>query len=293
MNKTLNWDEYWTGVDVYQQPLLEEGIFSKMLDSASSKVSGIANKSAIEIGCYPGKFIEYIGRKGYTISGIDTHTDVEKITHWATSKGHQVGNFEKCSLQEYANTHSDCFDLVFSLGLIEHFDDFCDVLYSHGKLCNENGILLIGAPNFASPYQRALHSVLDQKNLEGHVLHSMYSDLWAIYLSLIGFDVQYSGNWGGFGFWSDSVTDDNRIVMMQNHVSNIANTLNQYSGKFNQSETSYNIVIAKRTSLSQIELTERHLKASMLIRKIAHSISDKDMKLSLPMIQLMNDLLGK
>lgn len=292
MNKSPDWNESWKDVDVYQQPILEAGLFTNILDSASPPVPyGI--KSAIELGCFPGKFIEYVGRKGYKISGIDTYPEVGKIADWAMSRGHRVGNFECCSLQTYADNNSDCFDLVFSLGLIEHFDDFCNVLYSHGKLCKKDGILLVGAPNFASPYQRALHTVLDEKNLEGHVLHSMYPDLWAVYLNLIGFDIQYSGNAGGFGFWSGTATDDHKISLMQNHAAIIGNTLNQYSEKFNNCETSYNIVIAKRTSLSQIELTERHMKASTLIQKIAHSMSDKDRKLSLNVINLMNDLLDK
>jgi SAM-dependent methyltransferase len=40
------------------------------------------------------------------------------------------------------------FDLVYSLGLIEHFSDFADAVAAHARLVKPSGVLVLGVPNY-------------------------------------------------------------------------------------------------------------------------------------------------
>jgi SAM-dependent methyltransferase len=40
------------------------------------------------------------------------------------------------------------FDLVYSLGLIEHFRDLAEVVAAHARLVKPSGVLLLGVPNY-------------------------------------------------------------------------------------------------------------------------------------------------
>ncbi len=287
--QSLNWDDVWREVDVKNQSGLEAGFFSNILDFSTSMITQ-KEKTALEIGCFPGKFIEYLGRTGYKISGIDTYPRVNEIGEWAESRGSLVGEFQCISLKDYASKYFQKYDFVFSLGLIEHFDDFCDVIFDHASLCTMGGIVLIGAPNFASPVQRALHTALDKKNLSGHVLHSMYPELWAGYLNALNFEIIYHGNVGGFGFWSDSPPENESIQLLQKTVPSIEAIVSKLSKKFNHTETAYNIVVGKKTKEVSQKSNLKLKKFAEIFSLIAHQISNKDSKLSKPITELIIDL---
>lgn len=246
MDKSPDWDSAWSNVDFDTLTPLEPGLFSRLLDLA---VPGVAphTKRAIEIGCFPGRFIDYVGQKGYEISGVDTYARVGEIALWASRRGRAVGAFRQDSFQSFVKDARKPFDVVMSLGFIEHFNDFCDVLYGHVQLCAVGGRIVVGAPNFASPIQRALHQVLDEKNLSSHVLEAMYPAVWATFLSALGVRVDFAGPVGGFGFWTDTVMDNPRAQLLQKLLPQLSGALQQMSPAFNEREASYIAAIGTMT----------------------------------------------
>ena len=221
MDKSPDWNSSWAEIDFTRQTPLATGLFSNFLDIVVPRVDP-ATKTAVEIGCFPGKFIEYVGQKGYVISGIDTYPRVTDIASWAAGRSCRVGSFSQESLERYAATSQEQFDVVLSLGFIEHFNNFCDVIYDHARLCKEGGLVIIGAPNFASPIQRALHRALDEKNLADHVLEAMYPKTWATFLACLGFQIDYAGSIGGFDFWHETPADNPSITVMQNLIPHLS-----------------------------------------------------------------------
>jgi len=277
MDKSPDWDSAWSHVDFETLAPLEPGLFSRLLDLAIPGVA-LRAKSAIEIGCFPGRFIEYVGQKGYVISGVDTYSRVGEIAHWAARRGRAVGEFRQDTLEGFVKDCREPFDVVLSMGFIEHFNDFCDVLYSHLQLCAVGGRIVVGAPNFASPMQRALHQVLDAKNMSSHVLEAMYPTVWATYLCALGMRVDFAGPIGGFGFWTDTVLDNPRAQLLQKLVPQLAGAAQQLSPAFNERETSYVAAIATKTR--PLPPRDEVAELSRHCVKLAAELSSRDQRLA-------------
>lgn len=64
------------------------------------------------------------------------------------------------------------YDIVFSLGFIEHFQDTKDIIARHTELLAENGQLLIILPNLRG-INGAIQYLFDRANLRIHNLNSM------------------------------------------------------------------------------------------------------------------------
>jgi 2-polyprenyl-3-methyl-5-hydroxy-6-metoxy-1,4-benzoquinol methylase len=244
MDRSPDWNEAWSGVEQFV-PLGENNMFTNFLDLYVPQAESADSKTAIEIGCFPGRFIEYISSKGYEANGIDIVANTGEISRWLKERGRRVGGFERVTLQEYVK-NNQTFDLVCSFGFIEHFKNFCDILYSHAKLCKLGGRLIVGAPNFASPLQRALHKALDSCNLADHVLSSMYPKLWGIFLSALGFEIERCGSLGRFGFWNGPESLSPHFERLLGKIGTMAPHLEQFSDNFNYRESSYSVIIADK-----------------------------------------------
>ena len=216
MDKSPHWNDQWDRIETFS-PLQGDTIFTQLLDAATTPSrGGSGERTAIEIGCFPGQFIDHVAGKGYRVSGIDTYPGVVKLDPWLRERGRQVGAFAPIPLADYiAGYDGEGFDLVLSLGFVEHFEQFCDVLRDHVRLVKTGGRIVVGAPNFATPFQRALHQSLDPKNLANHVLEAMYPQVWAMFLSSVGVEVNYAGALGGFCFWAETRLDDPRRTQLQ------------------------------------------------------------------------------
>ena len=64
------------------------------------------------------------------------------------------------------------FDVVYSAGVIEHFDDPREIVATHTALLRPGGIALIHVPNYGGLYG-SLQARLDPDNLALHNLHIM------------------------------------------------------------------------------------------------------------------------
>ena len=100
-----------------------------------------------------------------------------------------------------STSHEKRFDLVYSLGFIEHFTDFEQIILRHAELVGPGGYLFVSAPNFRGFIQRWLHRFLDKENLDRHHLPAMDPERWAEILRGNGFDVLFAGHYGKLAFW--------------------------------------------------------------------------------------------
>lgn len=287
MDRSPDWNESWDSIAKFQ-PVPETDAIPQFL---SKFLKDGSEKSALEVGCFPGGFIDYVGSKGYTINGIDTYAGVTKLNTWLSERGRRVGYFKQASLSEYAHLVTrPYYDVVMSLGLIEHFENFCEILYDHAMLCNRDGKVIIGAPNFASPFQRALHRVLDGDNFEKHVLESMYPKVWAVYLAALGFRIDYCGPVGRFSFWSNTWLPnlpDNKAQSLQQLMTGIQGYVAGLGELFNQNESGYVAVVATRTQYDPPNLA---IPFDNLCLSLAQDLSMKDQRLSEPFDQHLRDL---
>jgi 2-polyprenyl-3-methyl-5-hydroxy-6-metoxy-1,4-benzoquinol methylase len=280
MDKSPHWNAQWDRVEGFT-PLQGSSIFTNLLDAvAGSDPTPIEGRTAIEIGCFPGQFIEYVGGKGHRISGIDTYPGVVKLNDWMRDRCRLVGAFEQASLADYAASYrGEGFDLVLSLGFVEHFENFCEVLLEHVRLTKLGGRIVIGAPNFATPFQRALHQSLDQRNLANHVLEAMYPSAWAMFLASVGVDIAYSGHLGRFCFWAETQLEDPHRSGLQSMMTRVSPLLSSLGPRFNDSESGYSVVIG--TKVRDMTTDRQHTdRVADQVHAMARSVSTRDQSLA-------------
>jgi SAM-dependent methyltransferase len=158
--------------------------------------------SCFEVGCYPGNFLIYLGRRfGYSVSGIDATPGVAaEMEPFLLAHGVRIGQFYHGDV--FKTPVEGQFDVVCSFGFVEHFPDVREVLRLHADLVAPGGRLVISCPNFRR-VQWLLHRWLDPQNLSRHVTSSMDLRLWRRNLAELGLQTLYAGYYGTFDFWTE------------------------------------------------------------------------------------------
>ena len=142
------WEEeyYWARSELpcRPDPVLH---FDRALGVALSELAGVGpGDSVIEIGCAPAKWLVEIAEStGARVEGVEY-----------SERGAQLSqaNLRACAVKGTIH-HADFFahpaapyDLVLSLGFIEHFEDLDEVFARHLEFVRPGGRLLLGVPNF-------------------------------------------------------------------------------------------------------------------------------------------------
>lgn len=127
---------------------------------------GNSHKTLLEIGGYPGRYASYLAKKFKLIPSIidfnPSGSVVENVMKEMQIEKHRYINedfFSHCTSKKY--------DLVFSMGFIEHFSDFNRALDLHTKYLSYNGYLLIIIPS--KRYGQLIYRyIFDRDDLEKH-----------------------------------------------------------------------------------------------------------------------------
>jgi len=126
----------------------------------------------LEIGCAPGKYLAYLAkRRQARVYGLDYSGPGIRVCNELFARLGLQGDF----IQENVLTNSlqeGSFDLVYSLGVIEHFDDPKPVIEKHLLLTKPSGIVLITIPNYVGLYGR-IQRHFDAEILKIHNLEIM------------------------------------------------------------------------------------------------------------------------
>lgn len=156
---------------------------------------------AIEIGCYPGKYLTIFGRLGYTLNGIDTTPRTFETANHLQQSGYKTGTIKKVDFFRFRD--DKLYQVVSSFGFVEHFENYLDVINKHCNLVSPEGYLVVGAPNFRHGLQYFFHSLFNTKSLRRHNLKSMAPFEWELYLKKNGFKVLWANYCGGLQWWME------------------------------------------------------------------------------------------
>jgi SAM-dependent methyltransferase len=191
---------YWdNSYSVYRYEIANDSV-TKWLNKHLSPEKG----SAFEPGCYPGRYLAYLGKLGWTVSGMDlTPRMDDDFKDWLSKNEIRFDKIKKEDVLEYMRTSNEKYDLVCSFGFIEHFENFSEIIALHDKILRPGGQLIITTPHFRGAIQKFLHTWLDKQNLERHYLPSMNPVLWQKQLESLGYTVKWHGYFGNFDFWAD------------------------------------------------------------------------------------------
>ncbi len=126
----------------------------------------------VEIGCAPGKILSWVAREIQApVCGIDySHTGVDMANWLCEGLGIQADI--RCEDAMSSSFEEGAFDLVFSCGLIEHFEDPTPMVAAHMRLVAPGGTALIVVPNYSGIYLK-LQAWCDPENLAIHNLSIM------------------------------------------------------------------------------------------------------------------------
>jgi SAM-dependent methyltransferase len=129
--------------------------------------------SAIEIGGFPGHFSVYLKKKyGYKVTLLDYVIHRGIISKLLLKNNIKEEELEIIEGNIFEINSNKKFDLVFSNGLIEHFDDTELIIKKHIDFLSDTGKLFITLPNFRG-FNGWIQRNFDPQNYSKHNISSM------------------------------------------------------------------------------------------------------------------------
>lgn len=163
LTDTSFWENYWGDFSL-PDAIDENRSFDRALAKGLRKVLRGSTGDALEIGCAPGRWLAFLAAEfGLRVSGIEYTADGTA----ATRRNLELLRVNAAEIREadfLTAVPSPRFDVVLSLGFIEHFTDVEAVLRRHAAWAKPGARVVVGVPNF-----RGVHGVL-QRGLDPEVL---------------------------------------------------------------------------------------------------------------------------
>jgi 2-polyprenyl-3-methyl-5-hydroxy-6-metoxy-1,4-benzoquinol methylase len=167
------WEEYYKKQTADINLIRQNG---KVYDKYWSICIDTKTKSVIEIGAFPGRYLSYVADK-YNLkpTGLDFQSDLSVIKK----------NFQVFNIDDYELINEDFlewkpnkkYDLVLSIGFVEHFKNYEEVITKHFHLMGKNSKIFFHVPN--KRYLRKLYGqIADRENLKVHNLEVMSFDVF-------------------------------------------------------------------------------------------------------------------
>lgn len=204
LTEKLFWDKFWSNITLPQK--VNYGFKNDRVIAETIKKyipSANKDKTVVEIGCAPGKWLVMFNKElGYKIAGFE-YCEPAFIR---TIENFDINEIEKedieVELLDFLNgSFNKTYNVVVSLGFIEHFDDIENIFKKHYELLNDSGYLVIGIPNFRglNYYLQRLNDIfLDQKIIPNHNLKAMNPKIMDSFATKLNLKKVFSGFVGGF-----------------------------------------------------------------------------------------------
>jgi len=232
------WDDGYQNLDLTynENSILFKEIFDKFLKP---------NGTCFEVGCYPGGYLVYLGKKfNYTVYGIDRTPYINsRLPSFLNSENVKVGQFFNEDFIHFKS--SKTYDVVCSFGFIEHFSDLDTIVEKHINLVKPSGILILACPNFTRG-QYIFHRLFDSKNLKRHVLENMNLHRWRDILMRNNMDILYDGYYKTIEFWTESFPQNNLSQRILNMILRTSTTIDHHIHVPNRWFSPYMISVSKK-----------------------------------------------
>jgi len=206
------WDEYWGAVTMP----LEIDPSSNLLGGAIIEVFERYFRTReplamLELGGAPGQYSACLHRRlGHAITILDNSPiGCEKARENFELLGFPARVVEGDMFAPPADLGT--FDVVFSLGLIEHFEDVTEAVRAHIDLVKPGGHLVLGVPNYRGLNEVVLRR-LSPTFLDWHRLESMEPSTWDRFEQQLGLTRLYRGYMGGLELHTFWRNDSRKIV---------------------------------------------------------------------------------
>lgn len=197
------WDGFWNNISIpvrINYNLKNDRIIAKAFADFAPKGPDLCS---FEVGCAPGKWMVYLREHfGYFVAGCEyLPAAVEKTKENLSYHGFSEKDFRLISGDFFEMDEDTQYDLVYSFGFIEHFEDPEKVLDAHLRLLKPGGRLIVGLPSFRGVnyrIQKIIDNYIHNPLLPAHNLEAMNPWIYKDYGRLRGLKVLFSGFVGGF-----------------------------------------------------------------------------------------------
>jgi SAM-dependent methyltransferase len=156
---------------------------------------GPPGSSALEVGCGGSVWLPILATHGVDAWGIDYSDVGVDLLNQNLARHKARATVVKGNIFDLAALPTARFDLVFSLGLVEHFTDTAPLVQRFRDLCKPGGTVITVVPNFGGFWGRVQQRV-DRNLFEAHRLYDppaldrVHTDIGLV----IGEPARY---WGG------------------------------------------------------------------------------------------------
>lgn len=107
----------------------------------------LAGKKVIDVGCGGGILSESMAVRGADVTGIDMGTTPLKIAKLHSLESGVSIAYEQSTAEAYAESHTEQFDVVTCLEMLEHVPDPQSVVTACAKLCKPGGHIFFSTIN--------------------------------------------------------------------------------------------------------------------------------------------------
>jgi SAM-dependent methyltransferase len=188
-------DYYWADLEPPARP--DPGFsFDRCLMRALEEIAPVpAGARVLEIGCAPAKWLVFYGERfGAWIEGIEYSEKGAALSQRNLDLCGVTGTIHHADFFDFEPVE---FDLVLSVGFIEHFDDLEAVFARHLPFVRPGGRLVVGVPNFRG-LNRLLQSWADSGYLRLHNLQAVDPRLYRRLAAQHGLELERVDYIGGF-----------------------------------------------------------------------------------------------
>ncbi len=144
--RARTWDELWRSRKrVY--------VYRNVVKIAEQFLGDLSNRRVLEVGCGRGATLLELARRGADVVGLDYSEEAISVCR-AFARGTAIRggvNFVKADALEMPFP-DESFDFVFSVGLIEHFEDPTRILAEQYRVLKNGGHCLVQVPQKYSIY---------------------------------------------------------------------------------------------------------------------------------------------
>lgn len=190
------WDKYWDGIKLPSTVNMKNS-FDRCLGDVLKRELSVVKGELFEVGCAPGKWLAYLAKEcdllpngiEYSEEGMNATRKNLRLLDVPAGKIIYGDFFKEKPVQQ--------FDVVMSLGFIEHFENVHEVIELHLQWLKPGGLLVIGIPNF-SGITGYIQRVLDKTLLDKHNLTIMNLKYFNDLAGKHSLDKRYTGYIGSF-----------------------------------------------------------------------------------------------
>ena len=193
-----HWNDYFSN---YSPKNVDTVFFAEIFEKYLKPDS---EKSVLEIGCAGGEYLCYIHKRfGFQPFGVDYSDEIVKTAE--LFRHNQLGE-PVLFHEDFFSWHPGrTFDVVYSIGFIEHFQDARMIIEWHARLLSPGGTLIITLPHFAH-MQYLFHWLIDRENLGKHNTRMMRLGVLRKAMQGLPLSLEHLDYYQTFGFWTERKT---------------------------------------------------------------------------------------